>query len=76
MIKEHESVVLTADLPSAGLVAGDVGVAVHVYEGGNAYEVEFIAFDGHTVTVETLEADKLRPIRPRELPHVRKLAAA
>ncbi len=76
MIKEHESVVLTADLPSAGLVAGDVGVAVHVYEGGNAYEVEFIAFDGHTVAVETLEADKLRPIRPRELPHVRNLAAA
>ena len=46
MIKEHEDIVLTVDLPSAGLMAGDVGVVVHIYEGGKAYEVEFIALDG------------------------------
>ena len=44
MIKEHESVALTGDLPSAGLKAGDVGVVVHIYEDGEAYEVEFIEF--------------------------------
>ena len=76
MIKEHESVVLTVDLPSAGLMAGDVGVVVHIYEDGEAYEVEFIAFDGNTVAVETLEAGKIRPIRAREMPHVRDHAAA
>jgi len=76
MIKEHESVVLTVDLPSAGLMAGDVGVVVHIYEGGKAYEVEFIALDGNTVAIETLEAEKIRPIRAREIPHVRDMAAA
>jgi len=76
MIKEHESVVLTVDLPSSGLVAGDVGVVVHIYENEKAYEVEFIALDGHTVAIETLEAEKIRPIRAREMPHVRDMAAA
>jgi ATP-dependent exoDNAse (exonuclease V) alpha subunit len=56
MIREHDSVVLTRDLPSAGLVAGDVGVVVHVYGGGTAYEVEFVNFDGETIAVESLEA--------------------
>ena len=76
MIKEHESVVLTVDLPSAGLMAGDVGVVVHIYENGEAYEVEFISLDGNTVAVETLQAKKIRPIRAREMPHVRDIAAA
>jgi len=76
MINEHENAVLTVDLPSIGLMAGDVGVVVHVYEGGKAYEVEFIALDGNTVAVETLEAEKVRPIRAREMPHVRDIAAA
>ena len=57
-------------------MAGDVGVVVHIYEGGKAYEVEFIALDGNTVAVETLEAEKIRPIRDREMPHVRDMAAA
>ena len=76
MIKEHDSVVLTADLPSAGLVSGDVGIVVHTYEDEKAYEVEFIAFDGNTVAVETLEAEKIRPIRSQEMPHVRDMVAA
>jgi hypothetical protein len=57
-------------------MAGDVGVVVHIYEGGKAYGVEFIALDGNTVAVETLEAEKIRPIRAREMPHVRDIAAA
>ena len=44
-------------------MAGDVGVVVHIYEGGKAYEVEFIALDGNTVAVETLEAEKIQQIR-------------
>ena len=76
MINEHENAVLTVDLPSIGLMAGDVGVVVHVYEGGKAYEVEFIALDGNTVAVETLDDEKVRPIRAREMPHVRDIVAA
>jgi len=76
MINEHGNVVLTVDLPSAGLVAGDVGVVVHAYESGKAYEVEFITLDGNTVAVVTLESDKIRAIRAREIPHVREVFAA
>jgi len=76
MIKEHENAILRVDLPSIGLMAGDIGVVVHVYKHAKAYEVEFIALDGSTLAVETLDADKIRPIRDREIPHVREIAAA
>lgn len=52
MIKEHENAILRIDLPSTGLMAGDIGVVVHVYEHANAYEVEFIALDGNTLAVD------------------------
>ena len=42
MIKEHDCVVLTADVPDEGLVAGDVGTVVHIHKGGEGYEVEFM----------------------------------
>jgi hypothetical protein len=75
-IQEHDTVVLTEDLPSSGLKAEDVGVVVHVYPGGKAYEVEFLALDGDVIAVETLEADQVRAIRPREIPHARVVAGA
>ena len=34
MLIELDTVALTRDLPAAGLVAGDVGAIVHVYEAG------------------------------------------
>ena len=42
MIKEHDCIVLTRDLPDARLRAGDVGTVVHIHRGGAAYEVEFM----------------------------------
>jgi len=33
-----------------------------VHEGGVGYEVEFIALDGETLAVTTLDADRVRPI--------------
>jgi len=62
MIKKHERVVLTARLPEEGLEPGDVGTVVHVYRDGEAYEVEFVALDEHTVAVVTLEASQVRPV--------------
>ncbi len=75
MIREHDSVVLTRDLPAIGLVAGDVGVVVHVYDNGSGYEVEFMRYDGKTIAVETLEAADIRGVGTRDVPHVRELAA-
>lgn len=76
MIKEHERVVLTVPVPAESLEAGDVGTVVHVYPDGLAYEVEFVALDGHTAVVATLEATQVRAVNRREITHARELAAA
>ena len=74
MIKEHDRVVLTAPVPEKGLKAGDVGTVVHLYKDGLAYEVEFVALDGHTAAVVTVEASQLRPVARDEITHARSLA--
>jgi hypothetical protein len=76
MIREHERVVLTRSVLSAGLEPGDVGTVVHVYRDGQAYEVEFLALDGHTAAVVTVEAAQVRPVTRREITHARELATA
>ena len=61
-IKEHDCVVLTANLPEEKLEAGDVGTVVHIHKDGVAYEVEFVTLEGHTAAVATLEASQARPV--------------
>ncbi|MBI2827294.1 MAG: DUF4926 domain-containing protein [Planctomycetia bacterium] len=75
-LKEHDRVVLTARLPDEGLEAGDVGTIVHAYADGDAYEVEFVALDGHTTAVVTLEVSQVRPVTPRDMTHSREIHAA
>ena len=75
MINEHDCVVLTSDVPAAGLVAGDVGAVVHVHPGGAAFEVEFVTMTGTTVAVATVPASQLRPVRRQDISHVRELTA-
>ena len=72
-IKEHDCVVLTANLPDEGLEAGDVGTVVHIHKDGAAYEVEFVTLTGRTVAVATVEASQLRPIGQRDISHIREL---
>lgn len=76
MISEHASVVLTEDIPTAGLQAGDVGVVVHIHRQGQAFEVEFMTLDGGTLSVQTLEARQIREARSLDVPHVRARIAA
>jgi hypothetical protein len=76
MIKEHDCVVLTTDLPAEGLTAGDIGTVVHIHGGGEGYEIEFMTLDGQTVAVSTLLANQVRAIGRREIAHARALAAA
>ncbi len=75
MIHEHDCVVLTQDLPAEGLQAGDVGTVVHIHRDGAAFEVEFMTLTGETVAVATVLSSQLRPVSPRDLSHVRELAA-
>jgi hypothetical protein len=75
-IKEHDCVVLTADLPGENLEAGDVGTVVHIHKDGVAYEIEFFTFAGETITVATVDASNVRPVGKRDISHVRELQAA
>lgn len=75
-MKEHDSVVLTRDLPEYGLEAGDVGAVVHRYGKGEGFEVEFVRASGETVAVVTLGKEDLRPMEGSEILHVRRLASA
>jgi uncharacterized protein DUF4926 len=75
MIGELESVILTRDLNAHGLKRGDIGTVVLVHDGGKGYEVEFTTLDGETIAVVTLKADEVRPSKPKEIAHVRGLAA-
>ena len=73
MIEELDRVVLEVDLPEFGLTKGDLGTAVLVHKGGEAFEVEFVALDVETVAVTTLLASQVRPARGHEITRVRML---
>lgn len=55
-------------------MAGDVGVAVHVYRKGETYEVEFVRYDGPSSRMMTLKADQSRAAGSKDVPHLRELA--
>ena len=76
MIREHDCVVLTQDLPDAGLQAGDIGTVVHIHQAGAGYEVEFMTLAGETVAIATLLRAQVRPIAKRDIAHVRELQTA
>ena len=76
MINELDDVILTCDVPEHGLSAGDIGTVVLVHRNEAGYEVEFTALDGETIAVLTLLPEQVRAASPREIAHVRSLAAA
>ena len=76
MIKEHDCVVLTKNVPEESLEAGDIGTVVHIHNAGAGYEVEFMTLTGETVAIVTLLADQVRPLNRRDLAHTRELQPA
>ena len=76
MIKELDPVVLATDVPEHGLKAGDIGTVVLIHGAKKGYEIEFTALDGETIVVATLSAEKIRPVRHREIPHARQVVRA
>jgi ATP-dependent exoDNAse (exonuclease V) alpha subunit len=71
MIYEHDRVILKNDLSEYRLKAGDIGIVVHIYADGEAYEVEFFAVDGRTLDVITLSSADVRPVTERDVLHAR-----
>jgi hypothetical protein len=76
MINELDCIVLTTDLPEYGLAVGDIGTVVMVHQHGQGFEVEFVALDGETLAVASLNASQVRPVVHREIAHARSLATA
>jgi hypothetical protein len=72
MFKLLDTVVLTRDVPEAGLRRGDLGAIVEVY-GPNTFEVEFVVASGRTQALVSLTADDLRHVDDRDLISVRSL---
>ncbi|MFT3744981.1 MAG: DUF4926 domain-containing protein [Pyrinomonadaceae bacterium] len=54
----YDSIALIEDVPEAGLVRGNMGAIVEIYNDGDAYEVEFVDTQGQTYG--------LLPLRPKQ----------
>ena len=75
--RELDTVVLTRDLPEAGLRAGDLGAVVLVYgseASPEALEVEFVTAAGRTQALRTLGSADVRPVQDDDLLAVRSAA--
>lgn len=73
MLKLLDTVVLTHDLPDAGLRRGDLGAIVELHS-PDAFEVEFVAASGRTLALLTLSSDDVREVGDQDLIAVRSLA--
>ena len=76
MIKEHDIVVLTEDVPEEGLTTGDVGTVVHIHNKGEGYEVEFMTLTDQTIAVASLLTQQVRSVSRQDVAHVRELQPA
>ena len=72
-IREHDRVVLLQDADTFRV--GDVGTVVHLYAGGEAFEIEFVAASGETIGLATVPSSHVRPVAPEEPLLTRALAA-
>ena len=75
-MKEFDIVVLTIDIPKSNLKTGDIGTIVMCHKNGEAYEVEFVKFNGETISVECLYNSDIRHVSNDEIPHVRLIKVA
>ena len=74
----YQRVVLTQDLPTEGLCAGDVGVVVEHYQARadvpEGYELEVFAATGQTIAVVSVPASAVRQATEHEVLSVREMA--
>lgn len=67
MLREHDLIALTTDLPECALKIGDVGTIVHIYPRSIAYEVEFLS-DGNTAIATVLPTQARPAPKPPKAP--------
>ncbi len=66
-IRLLDVVALTTDVSEHNLTRGEIGTVVECYPGGG-YEVEFVAQDGYTYALVTLQGDHILPLRQKREP--------
>jgi hypothetical protein len=71
MFHELDTVVLKSNIAKYDLKKGDIGSIVHIYDSGNALEIEFSTAEGKTIAVITLTPSDIRPMAKSEILHVR-----
>jgi hypothetical protein len=67
MFKDLDVVVLVVGLPALGLLPGDAGTIVDLYEDGQSFMVEFSDSLGRMVAMEVLTPAQVRPLGPNEV---------
>jgi hypothetical protein len=75
MIKEHDRVALTEDIPEYGLKRGDMATVVMVHS-IPGYELEFVTLEGDTLAVISAYSHQVRPLGKREIAQARSLEPA
>ena len=74
----HSQIILTNDVPTHALVAGDTGTIVHVHQANHevpaGYEIECFTANGETLDVISVMATDVRAPTSHEVLHVRPLA--
>lgn len=72
----YDRVYITENLNNTPYVKGDVGVVAHIYDDGSAFEIEFFAIDGTTLSVETIASNLIRSCAGiKSVPHILDRAA-
>ena len=66
-----DTIVLDRDLPEHGLLKGDLGAIVEIYQ-PDALEVEFVTASGRTAALLTLNTRDIRPVADDDLVSVRR----
>lgn len=74
--KNLDTIVLKHDIKKSGLIEGDMGAVVNVYDNGKAAEVEFVTAKGKTVALVTLNLSDVREVKQNDILHVRGFANA
>jgi uncharacterized cupin superfamily protein len=79
VFREHEQIVLTADVfgdEEEELKPGDVGAIIHIHPNEEAFVVEFMSLDGETVAIATVLPSQARRVTSADLTHARTVPAA
>lgn len=66
MIREHDPVALTVDVPEFPLRAGDVAVVIDMTSSGKEVALEFFTSDGLSFAVVSLPVGNIRALREND----------